>query len=115
LCFIDGNHSLHGFDLDDNKIIDEQIKTKSAIDNDVSVVKRYRHLPFDGETSGAELVHEALFINRLQQPRTKGAMNGKSRIDDLARNPFMFGGQFDHLRAFASSRLVHSSLRIYHV
>jgi hypothetical protein len=77
---------LHGLDLDDHAVIDQQINPECVREQQAFVFEAEDFLSLDFESSLHEHASQYEFVNRFQQSRPKRSMNLNRRIDDRARN-----------------------------
>ena len=68
----DGVHGLHGFELTDDEVVDQDMEPEAFVEGDVAVDDGYHHLPGEGEAAVGKLAAEADFVDVLQQARAEG-------------------------------------------
>lgn len=71
-----------GFDLDDDEIIDEQIESTRGVESNIFVANRNFILTPNIQALLNQLVREACFVNRFQQPRPQLCMHLHHSTDD---------------------------------
>lgn len=75
---------LDGLDLDDDKILDDQIDAIARVEGDSLIDNRYNPLNDIPQAARCQLVLEAWHIRRLQQPRTENPMDLDRGANDFA-------------------------------
>jgi hypothetical protein len=82
---MDGLQPLHGLELHDDKIINQQIETEAEVEGNALVSDWDRNLVPDFEASQPQLVDQARLIDGLQQSWPQVTMHLNGRSDDLVR------------------------------
>lgn len=70
LRFVNGLHFFNGLEFNDDRALDQQINSVSAIECDTFVLHRKGILPGDGESCLLKFVSKAGFVRRFQKTRS---------------------------------------------
>ena len=84
-----GQDVLQTFNLYDQNALDDQVETISTVKVDPFVPNRKRDLPLESNSAQMQLVAEAFFVRRLQEPRAKIAVDLYCATDDTFSEFFM--------------------------
>ena len=76
-------HLFNRFHFKDNEILNDEVKTISAIERQSFVDNWNADLPSKVQIAKVEFVTEALFVSRFQQTGTQFTMNINRRANDL--------------------------------
>jgi hypothetical protein len=85
LSLVDRENVFDGFQLDDQISLNQEVDAVAAFDTEALVVHGKELLPFERKATQRELVCEALFIGRFEEPGSNDAMNFDARCNDLRR------------------------------
>ena len=66
LGFVDGQKALHGLELDEDLVLDDEVHTVSAVEAQAFVVDRKRALSLEAKLAQRQLAAEARFVGRLE-------------------------------------------------
>ena len=80
---MDGQQALDGLQLNDSMAVYEHVNPVAAVDGQALVGDADGSLSFEGQAAKMQLVAEARFVGRLEQPRPERSMHRDQRSDDL--------------------------------
>jgi hypothetical protein len=80
---MNGKDAFRCLELEDKRVLHDQINTIAAIQSDGLVDNREWALPFKGEAMGFQLEAKALFVGRLKKARTERTVNLDGKADHL--------------------------------
>ena len=90
LRLVNGNNFLNGFQLQQKAILDEQVKTQRLLEDDTFVLDLNRTLVYSAKLVQAQLSHQALFVNALDESRAFKPMHFDGGPDNVAAKAIGF-------------------------
>lgn len=72
----------HGFQFNDDFVLDQQIGPKTFLEDQVVVTNWDRHLPLHLEPLLSQFMREGNLVNRFEKPRPGLGMNLECRVED---------------------------------
>jgi hypothetical protein len=82
LRFVDGKQRLYAFQFDDDRVLDEDVDSESALDRNAGVRDRHLHFNLDAQAGVTELVDETRGVRRFEQSWAKCGMHFHRALDD---------------------------------
>lgn len=87
LGFVDGEEAVHGFELEDDMAVDDEVETVAAVEGEAFVGEGERNLTLDVKFAQGELMREAVLVGRFEKSRPQVAVDLDAGADDGLRNP----------------------------
>jgi len=124
---MDRRYPLNNLHFDNDRFLDNYIRTVTAIQMDFSIDNRHRFLAFYSEPKLSQFECKARLIRRLQQSRSQSAMNlncsANDTISNLIESIFLFhlcdlsvlGGKKPPRTAGIPSSLLHEDANAFFV
>ena len=81
---MDWKDAVHGFELDEQTLLDDEIGAVRTVDGRIEILERNRHLTLETDASVTKLGGEALLVGSLEESRSEPAMH----LDHCADSSF---------------------------